>query len=92
MLESKGFGDQFNPDGLAFIDEKLAKYADNNSISKEVSIRNNCNICGKRFVGRGYTERSTGLWVLMQAPYQSFVCSQRCGAVHTEKQVKRYGF
>lgn len=93
MLESKGFGDQFNPDAIAFLDEKLAKYSNNGkSIGHEVSKKHTCNICGKRFVGNGYTEVSTGLWQPTKEPLQSFICSRACGAVHTEKQVKKYGF
>ncbi|WP_303317901.1 hypothetical protein Q4Q34_18490 [Flavivirga abyssicola] len=93
MLESKGYGGQFNSDALAFIDEKITKYVNNGkSIYKETSTRHTCNICGKRFVGRGYTEVSTGLWQLTKEPLQSFICSRGCGAVHTERQIKRIGF
>ncbi len=57
-----------------------------------ILLKHDCNICSRRFVGRGYNEVSTGLWVLSKAPYQSFICSRECGAVHTERQVKRYGY
>ena len=92
FLESKGLGKHFKEDGLTFIDEKIAYYSNELSKQKENSNRHTCNICGKRFVGRGYTEVSTGLWQPTKEPLQSFICSRGCGAVHTERQVKRYGF
>lgn len=86
-------GNRFNPDVIAFIDEKLAKYANNGkAVYRGTSIKHTCNICGRRFVGRGYTEVSTGLWQLTNEPLQSFICSRGCGALHAERQVKRYGF
>lgn len=91
LLESRGYANRYNDEVLVFIDEKIEEYS-NSVVSNSESVRNTCNICGRRFVGRGYEEASTGLWVLVKAPYQSFICSKGCGAIHTEKQVKRHGF
>ncbi|WP_299222208.1 hypothetical protein [uncultured Aquimarina sp.] len=92
LLESRGFANRYNDEVLVFLDEKIEEYSNNSVASNGESVKNTCNICGRRFVGRGYEEKQTGLWVLTQSPYQSFICSKGCGAVHTEKQVKRYGF
>lgn len=46
---------------------------------------NICQKCGNRFTGRGYTEIAHGVWRETEEPYQSFVCSQSCGSLHTKK-------
>ena len=92
LLDDQGYSDRFNPESLIFLDEKIKEYSNNGVATNNESARHTCNICGKSFVGRGYEEKSTGLWVLTQAPYQSFICSSECGAMHTERQVKKYGF
>lgn len=92
ILESRGYAHRYNEEVLTFIDEKIEEYSKNVVVSGDESVRHTCNICGKNFVGRGYEEASTGLWVLTKEPYQSFICSRACGAIHSERQVKRYGF
>lgn len=93
MLSDIGQLERFNYEFENLVNERTQHYLSQASKPKiKESNRHVCNICGKQFVGRGYEERSTGLWVNVQAPYQSFICSKRCGAVHTERQVKRYGF
>jgi hypothetical protein len=92
LLDSRGYGKRYNDEVLVFIDEKIEEYSKSSVVSNNESSKNTCNICGRRFVGRGYEEASTGLWVQVKAPYQSFICSKECGAIHTERQVKRIGF
>lgn len=91
LLEAKGYSHRYNPEVIKNLDELLDKYT-KIFAERDKPKRYTCNICGRKFVGRGYEERSTGLWVLVQEPYQSFICSKTCGAIHTERQVKRYGF
>lgn len=58
-------------------------------ISKDGGI---CDVCGRKFLGRGYTEITSGFWQETKEPYQTFICSQPCGVRHTKnwnKTLKR---
>jgi hypothetical protein len=66
------------------ISNSLTSPVSNENTANNVEY-NECNICGKKFTGRGYEEVSDGVWRLCKYPYQSYICSSWCGKKSTEK-------
>lgn len=67
-------------------DEKISKYqklvnSANTNIdnSKQESDLFSCEICGRKFTGKGYCEGDDGIWRQCEEPYQGQICSPECG-------------
>ena len=43
-----------------------------------------CNICGRTFIGDGYSEVTEGVWRPCEYPYTSSICSAQCGIKSTQ--------
>ncbi|MNK07661.1 hypothetical protein D3C87_255770 [compost metagenome] len=61
------------------------EYQSTGSTSKKESTGGICDQCKNKFIGRGYTEVSDGVWQETKEPYQSYICSRECGLKHTSK-------
>lgn len=82
LLSDSNLIDRYNYDFEAFVKERAEFYL-NKSVDKRVTIKTNtCNICNRKFLGRGYHESSNRIWSKCKEPYQCFICSPNCGRKH----------
>ncbi len=44
-----------------------------------------CSICNHKFSGNGYYEIRDGIWGKCEPPYQSSICSPKCGKYYNKK-------